>query len=641
LIVKYLRHQSCMTDVVMSEETANTEVPVVKEEVPEATAAGDAVPENNGENGEDQKVVNGSTSVEKTEDDERKVTLVSQGVHDSVAAKMVNLFDEADCTLEDFDERALEMLKQFPTSEAVYLIEQLILTKLHGVQNKPQYLMSVMRNLRDRIRQLGATFVMSKALIGGPASEDIQAILDRTGYKLEVTVGQRKYGGPPPEWEGAPTGPGTNGHEIYIGHIPHEMYEDKLIPLFEEIGKIWDLRLMMDPMTGQNRGYAFLTFCEKGCATEAAKKFDGHEIASGKSLKVNVSVANTRLFIGNIPKSKSKEEILEEFKKHSDGVLDVIIYAAPDGGDRNKNRGFCFVDFTDHKTASDAKRKFSTVKGPRPFNHELVVDWAEQQDEPSDEEMSKVKSCYVRNLKESYTEEMIKERFEKYGKVERVKKVKEYAFVHFEEREDCLKAIEAENNAEVDGVVIECSLAKPQVDKKKRGGPLRGRGNDRFGAGFGRGRGNQAGAGGGANAWNRSSMGYAEFSAGYGGQPGYDMYGSGGGYGGGYSGGYGDPYGQYGGGQYGAGQYGGGSYGGYGASQYGAGDYGSPGGYGGGRGGGSFGGRGGAGGRGQGRGRGNGGGFRGGAKRPGDWSGGPASKRGDTDFSADVHMGGY
>lgn len=50
------------------------------------------------------------------------------------------------------------------------------------------------------------------------------------------------------------------------------------------------------------------------------------------------------------------------------------------------------------------------LQGPRPFNHELVVDWAEQQEEPSEEEMNKVKSCYVRNLKEAYTEEMIKER---------------------------------------------------------------------------------------------------------------------------------------------------------------------------------------------------------------------------------------
>lgn len=46
-------------------------------------------------------------------------------------------------------------------------------------------------------------------------------------------------------------------------------------------------------------------------------QFDGHEIIAGKTLKVNVSVANTRLFLGNIPKSKTKEEILEELKKHA------------------------------------------------------------------------------------------------------------------------------------------------------------------------------------------------------------------------------------------------------------------------------------------------------------------------------------
>lgn len=29
---------------------------------------------------------------------------------------------------------------------------------------------------------------------------------------------------------------------------------------------------MMDPMSGKNRGYAFLTYCEKSSAQEAAKK---------------------------------------------------------------------------------------------------------------------------------------------------------------------------------------------------------------------------------------------------------------------------------------------------------------------------------------------------------------------------------
>lgn len=50
------------------------------------------------------------------------------------------------------------------------------------------------------------------------------------------------------------------------------MYEDELIPLFEKCGPIWDLRLMMDPMTGTNRGYAFVTFTNRDSALNAVKE---------------------------------------------------------------------------------------------------------------------------------------------------------------------------------------------------------------------------------------------------------------------------------------------------------------------------------------------------------------------------------
>ena len=50
------------------------------------------------------------------------------------------------------------------------------------------------------------------------------------------------------------------------------MFEDQLIPIFEKCGKIWDLRLMMDPLTGLNRGYCFVTFVDKSGAQEAVKQ---------------------------------------------------------------------------------------------------------------------------------------------------------------------------------------------------------------------------------------------------------------------------------------------------------------------------------------------------------------------------------
>lgn len=50
------------------------------------------------------------------------------------------------------------------------------------------------------------------------------------------------------------------------------MYEDELIPLFEKCGAVWDLRLMMDPMTGTNRGYAFVTFSSREAASNAVEQ---------------------------------------------------------------------------------------------------------------------------------------------------------------------------------------------------------------------------------------------------------------------------------------------------------------------------------------------------------------------------------
>jgi len=39
----------------------------------------------------------------------------------------------------------------------------------------------------------------------------LQEILDKSGYTLDVTTGQRKYGGPPPDWDGPQPG---SGHEV-------------------------------------------------------------------------------------------------------------------------------------------------------------------------------------------------------------------------------------------------------------------------------------------------------------------------------------------------------------------------------------------------------------------------------------------
>lgn len=66
------------------------------------------------------------------------------------------------------------------------------------------------RNLKDRIRQLGPQQALTLPLVPGPDIEKISEIVNRNGYQLEVTVGQRKYHAP----ESAGLSDPTHGHEV-------------------------------------------------------------------------------------------------------------------------------------------------------------------------------------------------------------------------------------------------------------------------------------------------------------------------------------------------------------------------------------------------------------------------------------------
>ncbi|KAM7366634.1 hypothetical protein PAMP_016055 [Pampus punctatissimus] len=282
------------------------------------------------------------------------------------------------------------------------------------------------------------------------------ALMEKTGYNIVQENGQRKYGGPPPGWEGAAP---PRGCEVFVGKIPRDMYEDELVPLFERAGRIYELRLMME-FSGENRGYAFVMYTNREAAQKAIQMLDNYEIRPGKFIGVCVSLDNCRLFIGSIPKDKKKDEIVEELKKVTDGVVDVIVY--PSSSDRSRNRGFAFVEYESHKAAAMARRKL--IPGTfQLWGHSIQVDWAEPEKDVDEEVMQRVRVLYVRNLMLSTTEETLRQEFSRFkpGSVERVKKLTDYAFIHYRCRDDAITALSLMNGAQIDRAVVEVTLAKP------------------------------------------------------------------------------------------------------------------------------------------------------------------------------------
>ncbi|CAI2728376.1 unnamed protein product [Schistosoma spindalis] len=293
--------------------------------------------------------------------------------------------------------------------------------------------------------------------------EAIVSLLERTKYTYVQENGQRRYG-PPPNWQcEAP----PRGCEVFIGKIPRDCFEDELIPVFEQIGPIYMFRLMME-LNGINRGFGFCVYTNREDTKRAVQELNNYEIRKGKTIGVCLSVDNCRLFVGGIPKNKTREEILSEMKRVTDGVKDVISY--PSVTDKTKNRGFAFIEYGSHKAAAMARRKL--LPGHiHLWGHQIAVDWAEPEREVNEDIMSKVKILYVRNLMLSTTEESLRDSFIKAAggdpnSVERVKKISDYAFIHFREREQALQCLHTLNDTYIDGSKIEVTWAKP-VDKNE------------------------------------------------------------------------------------------------------------------------------------------------------------------------------
>lgn len=174
------------------------------------------------------------------------------------------------------------------------------------------------------------------------------------------------------------------GAEVFLGRLPRDCYEDELMPLLEQIGRLLELRLMLD-FSGSTRGYAFALYENPRIARQACEQLDGYEIRPGHRIGVVKSMDNCRLFFGGVPKTKTKPEFMAELTKILDGITDIYLY--PSAHDRSLNRGFIFVEFRDHRAAAMARRKLIPGKVML-WDHEIAVDWADPEPgDPIDEDI--------------------------------------------------------------------------------------------------------------------------------------------------------------------------------------------------------------------------------------------------------------
>ncbi|CAG2103906.1 unnamed protein product [Medioppia subpectinata] len=215
-------------------------------------------------------------------------------------------------------------------------------------------------------------------------SQRLQDLVNTTGYEITQRCGQRFYG-PPPNW--SDTDRPERGCEVFVGRLPRDLFEDELVPVMSSVAPIYQLRLIMD-FSGTNKGFAFVTYTRRWAAIQAIRQLNNYEIRPNHRIGVTQSLDNCRLFLGNLPLNKTRQEVEEEISSKTKGVVNVIVYynsyeSIPNGSNgcdgQPKTRGFAFVEYESHRAAAMARK--CLLPGSKSgkvslFGVQVTLDWA-------------------------------------------------------------------------------------------------------------------------------------------------------------------------------------------------------------------------------------------------------------------------
>ncbi|KAM4603161.1 dead end protein homolog 1-like [Discoglossus pictus] len=187
------------------------------------------------------------------------------------------------------------------------------------------------------------------------------------GINLVQVNGQRKYGGPPPGWIGeVPVG----GSEVFIGKLPQDIYEDKLIPLFQSVGKIYEFRLMMT-FSGLNRGFAYARYINRRHANAAIAALNGFEIQKDCHIVVCRSTEKCELTLDGLPNILDQGLLRRLLHELTVGVVNVSLYPSP----TKKGDLMAVVKYSSHRAAAMAKKKIVEEDSQFLYGCPLTVDW--------------------------------------------------------------------------------------------------------------------------------------------------------------------------------------------------------------------------------------------------------------------------
>jgi cleavage stimulation factor subunit 2 len=77
-------------------------------------------------------------------------------------------------------------------------------------------------------------------------------------------------------------------HDVFVGNVTANTTEEQLREIFQFVGPVKNIRILIDKDTGRPKGFAFIEYADANSALAAIRHLDGHEL-NQRQLKVSYS----------------------------------------------------------------------------------------------------------------------------------------------------------------------------------------------------------------------------------------------------------------------------------------------------------------------------------------------------------------
>lgn len=258
--------------------------------------------------------------------------------------------------------------------------------------------------------------------------------------------------------------------EIFVGGLDKEADEEDLKKVFGAMGEIKEIRMSKNPTSQKNRGFAFIRYETIEEAKRALTELKNAQVKD-KRCGVSPSQDNNTLYMGNICKTWTKDVVREKLNEYGiENIEEMSLMDDPKN--EGQNRGFAFLEFTNHQCAMTAYKRLQKRDVVLGCDRSAKVAFAESSIQPDEEQMAQVKSVFLDGLPASWDEERVKEELKKFGQIEKVQlsknmasaKRKDFGFVHFATREEAQACVDSLTNIEIgeEDSKVKANIAKPQ-----------------------------------------------------------------------------------------------------------------------------------------------------------------------------------